>query len=233
MDESVTKLLDIFTAIIAAASAVLALLAVLFWMQGSSRMLWSQEAAGWAQAIGSVIAIGVAIVLSRRQSRDANRVMIEADLRQLLRRLDSFRGIVNSANTQMRNVADDLLGVKIREIRKRPPSPANPEDDRMYMTMALDHMRGKHPFIETLAIIDAIPLHDLGSSDLVEAVRDLKNAVQSFAIHIEHALSVGEDNYSSTSLWNSPHYGRVLPLKRRKNLTRLRRRSQQLISEEK
>ncbi len=199
VDKSVSKLLEIFTAIVAAVGTLLVLLAALFWIKGSSEMLWSQEAAAWSQAIGSVLAIGVAIELSRRQSRDAKRMMIEADLRQLHRRLDGFRGILNSATTQMLRVADDLKGVNRREMIQRSPSP---EDDRMYMTIALSNMQGTHPFKETLAIIDAIPFYDLGSADLIEAVRDFKFAIQTFANHIEHALAEGEDKYCDSSLWN-------------------------------
>ena len=198
-----TKLLNIFTVIIAFVSTLLFLLAGLFWIKGSSVMLWSPEAASWTQAVGSVLAIFAAIELSRRQSRDAKRLMIESDLRQVRRRLDGFRGILNSATTQMKSVGDDLQGVTIRKILDLPPSLANRKDDRMYMTMTLNRMQGKHPFIETLTIINAIPFYDLGSADLVEAVRDLKFAIESFATSIEYELTQGEDKYCDLSLWNS------------------------------
>ena len=62
----------------------------------------------------------------------------------------------------MINVSDNLKDLNIRKALDLTLSQASPENNRMYMTMALDQMNGKHPFIETLNIINAIPFHDLG-----------------------------------------------------------------------
>jgi hypothetical protein len=188
--------------ILHAAIAALAFLGVVLVGHHIGKPIWSEEAAGWAQAIGSVVAIGVAIELSRRQSKAAIEIMIEADLRTVRRKASSVSGILHSACKQMKNAGEDLRGEKLRRDQSA-FGPLPSYFDRMCMTIALDHMRDKTPFLQILKAIDAIPLHELDSGELVGAVADVRDALINFQNHICHALQAGEDKYNDTSLWNS------------------------------
>lgn len=73
--------------------------------------LWSEKGAAWVQAIGSILAIGSAVFIMKRQSEHAERLAIEMDSRTLGRRLAALDALVGRALKISENVEVHIEGV--------------------------------------------------------------------------------------------------------------------------
>jgi hypothetical protein len=164
--------------------------------------LGKAEVAYWAQAILALLTIGVAIYVLRAQSNHAVGLMIAADQRNLRRRVDSVGAILDEACRQLDNVRDVTRGDYHKAIGIERVRPPNPADDRMYAAMALSNFRGKPQFDQILRVIDAIPVHEIGSKEMVLALFDVRNALVQLDLHLLTAWQEGEDKFSESSLWN-------------------------------
>jgi hypothetical protein len=160
------------------------------------------EVAYWTQAILTLLTIGVAIYVLRAQSNHAVRLMVAADERNLRRRVDSVSAILEEACRQLDNVRDITRGDQHKSIGIERVRPPNPADDRMYAVMALNNFRGKPQFEQILRVIDAIPVHEIGSKKMVLALFDVRNALVQLDLHLLTAWQEGEDKFSEPSLWN-------------------------------
>ena len=127
---------------------------------------WSSLDSGWAQAIGSVAALAVAIYISSRQNSHATRLMIkqnshatrlmlESDTRAVRRHAAAVSAVVARAYIQLLDAARTLDRSALASSDMALPVIAS----GIEITTS-----------ETRKALAAIPLHDLGASDLVEGV---------------------------------------------------------------
>lgn len=154
------------------------------------------EVAYWTQALLTLLTIGIAIYVLRAQSNHAVELMIAADQRNLRRRIDSVGAILEEACRQLDNVRDITRGDQNKALGIERVRPPNPADDRMYATIALNKFRGKPRFEQILRVIDAIPVHEIGSKEMVLALFDVRTALLQLEIHLLTAWQEGEDEFS-------------------------------------
>lgn len=166
---------------------------------GLSKSDW----AAWVQAIGSIGAIIAAIFVMKSQSESASRLMIASDRRALQRRTNSVGAIIERANTQAALAADRLQGVGCEKKEPAPDDLNGFERDRAIVLSALEFFfRGEPQFSEIIAIIDEIPVHDLGSRKMVEALFLMRTALKSGEDWLSAAWAKGE-SVSHITVWNA------------------------------
>ncbi|MCC6071429.1 hypothetical protein ACFSQU_17970 [Massilia sp. GCM10020059] len=163
--------------------------------------LWSEEAAGWAQAIGSVVAVGVAIYVSDRQSKSARDLMQFADETALRRHLARVGAVLEEASRVVKTFKDMVKGegdwgaFQNQMLLHLPPESA----DRFRCEAAI--MYHASQLTDIIALIEKIPMHELGPSSLVNAVMTVKNALAQLDAHFVAAKAAGHEFVEST-LWN-------------------------------
>lgn len=132
---------------------------------------WSTLDSGWAQAIGSVAALGVAIYVMAGQNAHATRLMIDSEAIALDRRLRSVLAILDEAAAQVAAVKERLLGEGRFSFLRNGADET--DEERMYViagSACTASFRGEPQFTDLVEVINQIPVHELGHQDLVKAV---------------------------------------------------------------
>jgi hypothetical protein len=136
--------------------------------------LWSQEASGWAQAIGGVAAIGAAYVFGERQANAALIAVREAD-----------RVLVDRRNASILAVVDATQAYCIQA--------AKAFNDGKVSGMHLRLSYTKKTMESHIAALESIPAHELGSYDAVSAFMGLRQSVHFFYGNVERARKKVEE----------------------------------------
>jgi len=118
---------------------------------------WSTLDSGWAQVIGSVLALAVAIYVMRQQASFA----ISTEERALKRQADTVAAIVAKLNEEIQYYAQRL-------------------DDEESSAEALFDLKDTDAFFEVLKAVDAIPLYSLGSVKMVRGIFEMQKASRRF-----------------------------------------------------
>jgi hypothetical protein len=130
--------------------------------------LWSQEASGWAQAIGGVAAIGAAYVFGERQAKAGLTAVREADRVLVERRNASILAVVDATQAYCVQAAKAFDQGRVSGIHLR-----------LYYTQKTMESH--------IAALESIPAHELGSYDAVSAFMGLRQSVHFFYGNIERA----------------------------------------------
>lgn len=125
---------------------------------GSEVQLDKGEWAGWAQAVGSVIAIGVAFYTGSRQSRDAIRA-IEHSINLTERRKHAAFGVIAES---ARKYAEDCMLVF---------------HESGFSLLAYVVLKNQSDLKSLIQAVEAIPVHDVGSYGAVSALVGMKRAM--------------------------------------------------------
>ncbi|MDY0975029.1 hypothetical protein SOM61_08645 [Massilia sp. CFBP9012] len=127
---------------------------------------WSSLDSGWAQVIGSIAALAVAIFVMSRQNAHAARLIVDADLLALRRRCAAVSAIVARAERLSKNpytlaiVPREEIGDMSRHCRK---------------------LTSKANSIESmLTKLEAIPAHELGSFEIVDSLTAIHGNLRVF-----------------------------------------------------
>ncbi len=126
-----------------------------------------QDWAAWVQAVGSIAAIAAAIWIGEKASRRALQQAREMDQLALSRKYDSVRAILDDADLQCREIAEEF---------------------RMTWKFNTFSFGASYSPLSFKAVIDAIeqiPLHELGSYDCVQGIAALRNSMISLKEKVE------------------------------------------------
>lgn len=127
---------------------------------------WSALDSGWAQVIGSVAALGVAIFVMVRQNKKASQLLIDADQLAMRRRAAAVRAIVDRAVI----IADGLY--------QRSSVPASGITDVSGFEELLQSSRQMLQLLTQT--VNTIPAHELGSYDMAEGLHLLGSNLAAF-----------------------------------------------------
>lgn len=145
---------------------VLSLMGMTLMIRASS--LWSQEAAGWAQAIGSVAAIFGAYFLGERQAKAALAVVAETDRIVVRRKNDAILALVDTAVNATLRVRQAF--------------------DKEGFTVLLLHVNYDEKIMESLIdALGSVPAYELGTFNSVAAYSRLRVALFHFHSHVKRA----------------------------------------------
>jgi hypothetical protein len=129
---------------------------------------WSSLDSGWAQVIGSLAALAVAIFVMSRQNAHAAHLIVEADLLALRRRAAAISAISRTSYTLASTPIQDISNVNDHCAR----------------------LAAKRRSIDTmLAKLDAIPLHELGSFDIADSLNTLHGNLILFGRSLDTFIS--------------------------------------------
>lgn len=159
----------------------------------STTALWSSEGAAWVQAIGSILAIWIAIFVADRQHKSAIRLMQSADRLAVRRQLESVLAILDQAAIQVRYVADAIFGEGIYAHYRTNSQPGSIDMDLFLLYQASQRYASKPPFDSLVEVINRIPLHELGSAKMVGAVFQVRDQLLHLGDHLR-TISVDPDN---------------------------------------
>jgi hypothetical protein len=126
---------------------------------------WSTVDSGWAQAIGSIAALGVAIYVMSRQNSHAAQLIVAADKLAARRRAAAVRAIVRRAVAvaeHIRTIVDIPVGTSVA-----------PGEYSGKLEAAKISLQG------VLTTVKAVPAHELGSFDMAEGIHLLGVNLQS------------------------------------------------------
>ena len=160
------------------------------------------EVAYWVQAFLALFTLVTAVYVLRAQSAHSVKLMIASDERNLRRRVDSVGAILTEAYRQLEAVRVEIHGDEYKELASKQGIPVDQMKDRMYAVIALNRYRGKPQFAEILRVIDAVPMHDIGSKDMVQAVFEVREALIRMEAELASAWAEGEDKFNDITLWN-------------------------------
>jgi hypothetical protein len=136
---------------------------------------WSSLDSGWAQVIGSLAALAVAIFVMSRQNAHAAHLIVEADLLALRRRAAAISAIFQRA-LRLSRTSYTLASTPIQDI-------SNVNDH-------CARLAAKRRSIDTmLAKLDAIPLHELGSFDIADSLNTLHGNLILFGRSLDTFIS--------------------------------------------
>lgn len=145
---------------------VISLSAVLL-SHGYKANLNPSEWASWVQAVGSIIAIAGAFAIGKHQA-DVQRKVAEQARRDLVSdRHSTVKGVFDRVFQLCLNVEAHITYQGQNDIRE----------------FAFIYIETHVPAAQRL--LDEIPLHELGSAELVHATLDMKEAMQSFLSSVE------------------------------------------------
>lgn len=169
----------------------------------TSSIYGKAEIAYWAQAIFAFFTIFLALYVVRLQGDHAAQLMIKADERTLRRKIDSVGAVLDEACRQITAIGNEVKGIELIARKKEKAMPILPQDDRIYAVIALSNYQGIPQFANALRLIDQIPMHEMGSQELVQTVLRIRDALATLDQHLLRAWEEGELKFSASSLWNS------------------------------
>lgn len=150
-------------------STTAALIVLLMLIRGLGSPLWTQEASGWAQAIGSVVAIGAAYYLGERQAQAALQTVHEADKVAATRKFDSVLAVADSAYNYAKQVSKAFSGKRASFLH-------------------LEILYSENFMSDVINALQVVPAHELGSYDAVTAMLALRNAMNDLHGNIKRAV---------------------------------------------
>lgn len=136
---------------------------------------WISLDSGWAQAIGSMAALGVAIFIMQRQAESSARIVLDADRRALIRRANAVFALIQRAAQQATTSRHAIL----RESKQ------NLGELQSTVAAAEIVLREIH------ASLKIVPLHELGSYDLVTGAQQMIDAISRFRQALDVILASG------------------------------------------
>lgn len=139
---------------------------------------WAGIDSGWAQFIGAIAALAVAIYLGERQHSGSIRLLKKADQLALERRLLSIVALMDEMVARVQAVKDMVLGEGLHAHVRQASTQTGSEQDHFVMYWACGLMAGRPQFAELVEAIDRIPMHELGHPEIVRALfsaRELMN----------------------------------------------------------
>ncbi len=134
---------------------------------GIEFVTWTTIDAGWAQAIGSVGALGVAIYVMSRQNKHAATLIVRADRMAVLRRAASVHAILKRSHMQVQNMR---LATRLRPLNI---------SDKERLTRELE-ISGE--MLDTMKkTFLTIPAYDLGSYDMAYGIVDYADTIAEYS----------------------------------------------------
>lgn len=166
--------------------AVVAFVGVLLMFRALSGELWSEKAAGWAQAIGSVAAILVTVVLFKRQ----NEALALQSMRE--RKLDLFhrRQATYALCVRTAEMIDEICEAFFGDF-----------DDVIRISEYFDETFSESAFEHMAEALSVVPHHDLGSYLLTAGVMDLRDAITRCKI-----VGTEGKEFEGNQLWIEDNY---------------------------
>ena len=141
----------------------IATMIVIHWTIGF--VTWSTLDSGWAQAIGSIGALGVAIYVMSRQNAHSLRVMALSERLGTMRRADAVLGIVEPTHARIAEISNTISTRSTRD-------PLDLQKRRVRMLLT------KVQRLEDT--IRAIPVHDLGAYDIAKAGNQIAQFISQY-----------------------------------------------------
>jgi hypothetical protein len=184
------KLFEWSGILLVATISTMAFVGLLLFLRAFGEPLWTQEASGWAQAIGSVAALGVAIYVMSRQNEHSARLVADADRLAALRRAQAIHALVKRVNLQFNNVGHMVLGFT-RE-------PGEIEVMRRKFKVAAEVFQNQRE------IFLSLPVHELASFDIADAIWKLTDTLQVYMRMVE-ALRDSPESIADPRLHPSFH----------------------------
>jgi hypothetical protein len=136
--------------------------------------MWSQEASGWAQAIGAVAAIYFSYRAGLKQGEDALKIVREADKIAAERKFDAVLAVVDTAEAY----ANRISGIF-------------PDGSASYLALSIHYSeRFMNDLMDALQVI---PAHELGSYETVSAFLTLRNAMHDLRTNVDRARAKFEN----------------------------------------
>lgn len=132
----------------------------------------------WVQAVGSVAALGVAIFVMSRQNANAIHVILGAEKRALQRKALAVSAILSRANTQMESCASHFESTALT---------ADQQKFKLATKMVSQVMS------ELRSALVQIPMHELGSHDLVAGLHQTINSLDLF----DKSITMARDGQNS------------------------------------
>lgn len=124
----------------------------------------------WVGAVGTVVALGVAIYVSRQQHQNAMFLMQRGESIALERRLRSVLAVLDEAVVQVGFVKDRLLGEGEYRHHLEGVAESDTEQRFAYLGAACTGVLAKPQFVDLIDVINEMPIHELGHKELVQAV---------------------------------------------------------------
>lgn len=166
---------------IAAVTAAISTIAIL---QGLSASLNASEWANWVQAVGSIVALGVAIFVMSRQNRHAAKLIADADRLSTLRRARSVHAILGRTLVRCQSVRP--------ETEVFPDTPTKLSKLETHLQLSVESLT------EIQKVLKAMPTYDLGSFDMangVHSVIDAVDALHSSCVYlVQHPTDAGQQH---------------------------------------
>jgi hypothetical protein len=134
---------------------------------------WTTLDSGWAQATGSIAALGVAIYVMSRQNAHAARLVIDADRRTALRLVSSVGALIDRANTLILSGACEMES----------------SASCSYAVLFNTAERIKASLAETKTALAAIPPHELGCHELVVGLIQMIECIRAFESTLQEVCS--------------------------------------------
>lgn len=147
------------------------LIGMLLMIRWSGDILWDEKAAAWAQVIGSVVALGVAIYIMSRQNRHAARLLLDSDQLAMRRKATAVKAVIEHVH--------QLLGSSNTIIRSRP------RDESLSVKSSRLSMIHKRVSQHERAIL-SIPAHELGSYHLAKSVHQYAELLVQYRVALEN-----------------------------------------------
>jgi hypothetical protein len=185
---------------------------VIHWAVGFVQ--WSGLDSGWAQFIGAIAALAVAIYLGDRQHKNSMELLLRTDRLALEGRLSSVLAVLDEAVIRVQYVKNITLGegyfAHLRENLSATMQGTNLDVAMLYA--GLSAFVGRPQFGELIEAIDRIPMHELGHSNMVSALFTVRNALrvydQSLLSFTARLDELSANNASvAASAWNAANVG--------------------------
>ncbi|QDG69401.1 hypothetical protein [Janthinobacterium tructae] len=144
---------------------------------------WTELDSGWAQAIGSVAALGVAIFVMHMQATRAETLARDIELRSLLRQANSVRIILDKMLTEISSITPALM-------------------DRQTAAQSLLEWKDAKIFIETSHVLNTVPVHALGSAQMVSGFMEIKEAANTLSDLLNEAKTIFDNGQTDPQQWN-------------------------------
>lgn len=126
---------------------------------GNKLGLGKADWASWVQAIGALIAIGIAIYVSRQQAESAAQLVLNTEQRALVRQAEVIEVIVSTANNSIIKFAE---GIEV---------PFN-------VAAIQTGLRFAKSLPEMLDAMNQIPLHSIGNWEMAQSLIQMRRAAR-------------------------------------------------------
>jgi hypothetical protein len=147
---------------LAVSISTLTFIGVLLFLRAFGQPLWSSEASGWAQAIGSVVTIAVTIALFKRQMREIA--------------MQSRRD--RALTLYERRRATHAIAIRGIELLEEMSNAYFIRDHVDSTYLYLNENFSAAAFSHVQEALAAVPHHDLGSYFLTAAILDIRDAIE-------------------------------------------------------